>query len=51
MPLMRIMMLMIPGFIRKKIKAGENHPTIKMNLDNLLTCMNSGLELEFIREK
>jgi len=46
---MRIMMLMIPVFFRKRIKAGplgrkrlqtgKFHPTIDMNLDNLLTCM------------
>ena len=43
------MMLMIPGFIRKKIKAGplgnkrlklgKTHPNIEMNLENLLICM------------
>ena len=49
MPLMQIMMLIIPKYIRKKIKAGplgkkrlkrgKLHPNIDMNLDNLLTCM------------
>jgi hypothetical protein len=49
MSLMRIMMLMIPRAIRKKLKAnplglkrlkiGKKHPNIEMNLENLLTCM------------
>ncbi len=50
MPFMRIMMLMVPRVIRKKIKAGplgrkrvksgKTHPNIDMNLENLLICMN-----------
>ncbi|MEA1910058.1 MAG: adenylate/guanylate cyclase domain-containing protein [Spirochaetota bacterium] len=47
--IMQIMMLMIPRFLRKRIKAGPLgrkrlksglvHPNIDMNLENLLTCM------------
>ncbi len=50
MTLMRIMMLMIPRGMRKRMKArplgskrltsGSPHPTIEMNLDNLLICMS-----------
>ncbi|MDA3941899.1 MAG: DUF2769 domain-containing protein [Spirochaetia bacterium] len=49
MLLMRVMMQMIPAGIRRKLKAGSlgrkrmksgiSHPSIEMNLDNLLTCM------------
>lgn len=49
--LMRIMMQMIPRGIRKRIKAGplgfkrlklgQSHPTIDMNLENLLICMKN----------
>ncbi len=48
---MKIMLLMIPVSIRKRLKArplgsrrlknGQNHPTISMNLENLLICMNN----------